>query len=82
MRVPFEVAKSSLARYPGYPRAHRWLAAALGQLGRSDEARSALSELTRVSSTALSLYLLNPGFWCPSDNEHLLDGLRKAGWEG
>ncbi len=65
MRVPFEVAKSSLARYPGYPRAHRWLAAALGQLGRSDEARSALSELTRVSSTALSSLLAEPRLLVP-----------------
>ena len=77
-----EVARRSLVRYPAYPRALRWLAAALGQLGHSDDARYALCELTRVSSAALGMYLLNRGFWRPEDHEHLLDGLRKAGWQG
>jgi tetratricopeptide (TPR) repeat protein len=76
-----EVARRSLARYPAYPRALRWLAAALGQLGHSDDARSALCELTRVSSAMLDMYVLNRGFWRPEDHEHLLDGLRKAGWQ-
>jgi adenylate cyclase len=75
-----EVARRLLVRYPGYPRAHRWLAAALGQLGRADEARSTLDELIRLSPTALESFVQWP--WVPEDHEHLLDGLRKAGWQG
>ena len=38
------VAKRALARYPADPRLYRWLAAALGQLGRTEEAGAALKE--------------------------------------
>jgi adenylate cyclase len=76
------VARRSLVHYPDYPRAHRWLAAAFGQLGRTGEARAALNELKRVSSTALGLYARSRRIFLLEDQEHLLDGLRKAGWQG
>ena len=54
-----EVATRSLARFPNYPRAHRWLAAALGQLGRTREAGAALHELHRISPMALDIPVRN-----------------------
>ena len=58
------------------------LAACLGHLDEPDQARAALEKCERLS----------PGFsssidnWMPfkfeKDSNHLLDGLRKAGWEG
>jgi adenylate cyclase len=77
-----EVAIRSLARFPNYPRAHRWLAAALGQLGRTREAGAALHELHRISPTALDISVRNRVMWRPDYHEHMLDGLRKAGWQG
>jgi adenylate cyclase len=79
-----EAARRSLIRYPEYPRAYRWLVAALGQLGRAGEARAALDDLIRLSPKALenfAHFAISRGLWIPRDHEHLLDGLRKAGWQ-
>ena len=35
----YEAARRTIRSYPGYRLTHRWLAAALGQLGRTDEAK-------------------------------------------
>ncbi len=74
--------REALARRAGYPPAHYNIAIALAHLGRSAEARAALEECER----------LQPGFvesrrgWRPyrdqAQNDHILDGLRKSGWEG
>ena len=74
-------ARKAIQRRPDYPHAHYILAVALGHLGRSDEARAALS-----TSDAL-----HPGFidsrrnWQPyvdpRSNETLRDGLRRLGME-
>jgi adenylate cyclase len=77
-----QVARRSIARYPDAPRAYSWLAAALGQLGHAREARAALHDLIRIAPTALDSYVRQGYSWRPEDHEHLLDGLRKAGWEG
>jgi class 3 adenylate cyclase len=76
-----EVSKRALVRYPNDPRLHHWLAAALGRLGHSGEARVTLQEATKLSSTALDFHIKHPVFR-PEDREHLRDGLRKAGWQG
>ncbi len=57
-------------------------AASLAQLGRRDEARRTLEELTRIrpGANAASLGILP--FAAAHDREHLLDGLRKAGLPG
>ena len=72
-----------MARYPDDPLAYRWLAAALGQLGRVDEARKALHEAMSISPTSFDAYVKNgPRFFQPDDFEHMLEGLQKAGWRG
>jgi adenylate cyclase len=74
-------AKAVVERYPNDPRAYRWLAAALGQLGRADEARDALNKAIQVSPDAFTRYVLNrPPHYLPQNHDHLLEGLRMAGW--
>jgi adenylate cyclase len=69
--------------YPGYPIPHRWLAASLGQLNRTDEAREALRQAMAISPTSFDFFTRQrPRWFRPEDYEHMLDGLRKAGWEG
>jgi adenylate cyclase len=76
-------ANSVVERYPNDPRAYRWLAAALGQLGRVDEARDALHQAMQVSPGSFAAYVRSrPAFFLPENYDHMLEGLRKAGWEG
>ena len=76
-------AKEVIERYPNDPRAYRWLAAALGQLGQFPEAREALHQATQVSRDAFLRYVRSrPPWFLPQNYEHMLDGLRKAGWQG
>jgi adenylate cyclase len=78
-----EAAKQAIRSYPDFPVPHRWLAAAFGQLGRSEEARAALGKAVAISPTAFSMYVRAPRPWMRSeDHAHLLEGLRKAGWQG
>jgi adenylate cyclase len=83
-----EAAKRTLARYPiaRYPNnviPYHWLAAALGQLGRTDEAREALHTAATTDPRVFDRFVLNRVPWHPpEDYEHMLDGLRKAGWQG
>jgi adenylate cyclase len=62
---------------------YRWLAAALGQLGRIDEAGGVLAEAAAFGSADFDLHVRHRAPWVRrEDYEHMLDGLRKAGWQG
>ena len=76
-------ARRAAFRYPQMPLGYRTLAAALGQLGRMDEARAALQAAIDISPQVFTLYVARrpPGYRL-LDHEHLLEGLRKAGWQG
>ena len=63
---------------PSYSGCYRWLAAALGQLGRIDEASEVLADAAAFGSHVHQ----RPPWLRPEDYEHWLDGLRKAGWQG
>ena len=74
--------RRTLADNPTDPQALRWFAAALGQLGRTDEAHTALSEALAKAPDAFERYTQQrPPWYRPEDFEHMLDGLRKAGWQ-
>jgi adenylate cyclase len=78
-----ESLRRTLADFPTNPPALRWLAAALGQIGRTDEARIALSEALAKAPDSFARYTRErPPWFAPEDYEHMLDGLRKAGWQG
>jgi adenylate cyclase len=66
-----------------FPNAYRWLAAALGQLGRSAEAKEALEKAMVVGPVSFDMYVRQRVPWHrPEDYAHTLEGLRKVGWQG
>lgn len=77
------MARRTISSFPQFPRPYSILAAALGQLGRYDEAHGALATAISISP----VYLANVAsgrlaYYRAEDFEHLLEGLRKAGWRG
>jgi adenylate cyclase len=76
-------ARRVIRLYPGFPLIYRWLAAALGQTGPADEAREALNQAISIGGGSFDMYVRERVPWHRAeDYEHMLDGLRKAGWEG
>jgi adenylate cyclase len=56
--------------------------AALGQLGRALEAKEALLKATAVGPGLFDMYVRKRGLtFRTEDYAHMLEGLRKAGWE-
>src|SRR6266849_2194182 len=47
-----EAAERAIRTFPDFPSPYRWLAAALGELGRTAEAKDALQKAISVSSTS------------------------------
>jgi adenylate cyclase len=77
------VAQRVIRSYPNFPHPYRWLAAALGQLGRIEEANEALTRAVLVVPGSFDMYVRNRVRWMrPEDHAHMLEGLRRAGWEG
>jgi len=78
-----EAAERVIRSYPDFPLSYRWLAATLGQLGRTDEARGALEKAIAVAPTSFDFYVRGRAPWFrPEDHAHMLEGLRKTGWQG
>jgi adenylate cyclase len=77
-----EAAKRAIRSFPDYPNTYRWLAAALGQLGQIEEAAETLAKAIAIAPAAFDMYMRGVPWMRPEDHAHMLDGLRKAGWEG
>lgn len=76
-------ASSATRDYVSYPTPYRYVAASLGQLGRSREAREALQLAVTVAPADFDSYVRSRRPWFrPQDYEHVLAGLRNAGWQG
>jgi adenylate cyclase len=76
-----QAAKGVIRSYPDFPLPYRWLAAALGQAGRIEEAKQALKTAVMVSPAAFEMYVRARPPWFRQENHvHMLEGLRKAGW--
>jgi len=74
-------AKELLRSYPDNPFSHRWVAAALGQIGRLEEANRALQMAIASAPKMFDLYVRGRApWWRPEDHEHMRQGLSKAGW--
>jgi hypothetical protein len=77
-----DAAGHSLARYPKDPRAYRFLAASLAQLGRDHEARDVLQHAMTISPASFDIFVRAcPLWWRRENHDHMPDGLRKAGWQ-
>jgi len=78
-----EAARRAIRSYPDFPNTYRWLAAALGQAGRIEEAKEALEKAVAVVPGSFDMFVRRRVPWHrPEDDAHMLEGLRKAGWEG
>jgi adenylate cyclase len=75
-----EAANRAIRSYPDFPNTYRWLAAALGQLGRIGEAKEALEKAIAIAPAAFDMYVRQrPPWFRPEDHAHMLQGLREAG---
>jgi hypothetical protein len=75
-------AQEAVRISPASPLPYRWLAASFGQLGHSLEAVAALQTLAEIGSgLADDQISQRPRHWRAADYEHLLEGLRNAGWQ-
>ena len=75
-----EAATRVIRSYPNYPNPYRWLAAALGQLGRTEQAKHALEEAIAIAPASFDMYVKERVPWRrPEEHAHMLEGLRKAG---
>jgi adenylate cyclase len=78
-----EAAMRAIRAYPDQSNTYRWLAAALGQTGRIEEANQMLQKAITMASASFDMFVRRRVPWHrPEDHAHMLDGLRKAGWDG
>jgi TolB-like protein len=78
-----KVAKQLAIRYSSHPHGQRYVAIALGYLGKAHEAQT---EFERWKQTFPGDFARltegRPRFMKPHEHERVLDGLRRAGWAG
>lgn len=78
-----ETALKVVALKPDYLYGHWHLAGSCAQLGQTDRARAALREVLRLNPNFDRAFVESVApYKDPADLEHLIDGLRKAGWDG
>ncbi len=79
-----DAARAVILEHNTIAGASRWLAASLAHLGRIVEARAVLDRALASPEAGLFRALVedSPPVYRPEDHEHMLEGLRKAGWDG
>jgi len=78
-----DAAKQGIAEHPSHPWCYRWLTASLGQLGRTEEASAALRSALGISPQSIQFFVRERRPYERSeDHAHMVEGLRKAGWQG
>ncbi len=77
-----EWSERSIQRLPQKTNALLILASSLGHLGRAKEAHAAFAEWRELSPDKAQVPGLFIHHKVEADDAHILDGLRKAGWEG
>jgi adenylate cyclase len=74
-----ETFEQVIRLFPELPGTYTWLPAALGQLGRIEEAKQALETAIAVAPAAFDRNVRGRASFRPEDHAHMLEGLRKAG---
>jgi adenylate cyclase len=78
-----EAAHRALRSNPKSAQIYRWLAAALAQSGRITEAEEALAQAEALAPASFDVYVRRRVPWVRAeDHAHMMEGLRKAGWDG
>jgi adenylate cyclase len=76
-------AQRIIREHPHWPRIHPYLVASLSHMNRDNEARRALHDAISIAPKFFDFRARQrPAFCHPEDHEHMLEGLRKAGWQG
>jgi adenylate cyclase len=77
-----DAAQQEIRTRPGGIPVYRWLIAALGQLGRTDDAQAVLRQATvALAPMSFDDYARRRLPWLSEeDHQHMLDGLHLAGW--
>ncbi len=77
-----EFARRCLADFPAYAATRRFLVAALAQSGRLEEAAAELRDFMTLAPDVFMVMVRNrPPYMSQEDQGHLLEGIRKAGWD-
>ena len=77
-----DAGRRSWSLNPNWPHGLRYVVAGLAQLGRIKEAQAALAELKLMDANLeFSAIVFRRAWPNPADVDHLLEGLRKAGFE-
>jgi tetratricopeptide (TPR) repeat protein len=77
-----EAGRRSWSLNRNWPHGLRYVVAGLAQLGKIEEAKTALADLKRMDADlAYSAGVLRRVYTDPAAVDHILDGLRKAGFE-
>jgi hypothetical protein len=86
MRLQLLSPVRSVNHFPRSVSPNNTLIAALGQIGRVDDAYAVMADGLALFGDAFRTLMLLPlddlRELRPEDREHLQDGLRKAGWQG
>jgi adenylate cyclase len=78
-----EAAERAIRSFPDFPSPYRWLAAALGQLGRTTRAKWALDKAILLSPAEFEFQVrTRPPWFRPEEHAHMVDGLRRADLSG
>jgi len=76
-------AEHAIRSFPEFKLPYRCLAASLGQLGRTEDAKAVLDKAIATAPDSFDMYVRQRVPWQrPEDHAHMLEGLRKAGWQG
>jgi adenylate cyclase len=75
-----EAARQAIRSFPNRAGSYRVLAAALGQMGRTAEAKEVLEKAIAIAPAWFDMYVRGRVPWMrPEDHAHTIEGLRKAG---
>jgi adenylate cyclase len=74
--------ENTLLHDVSYPLTHVFNAITLAYLGKTDRAKAALSTCEQVNPGFIQKFASWRPYRLPEDNDHIIEGLRKAGWQG